>query len=360
MVVLKNFTGQWRLFLVLEMVGLSVTLAVFSVKVTGNDMAVGGDGFASQCDLLRESGDCGIYSWWFVLHTLPVSFTLVALLLSSAISNPDSFLLVRVFRPLSRGSCSWLSLLLLALLGVDVYDHLDTPAWWPRPRLYLGIVALAYMAFFRRGQLRQAYVDGTGTEKLSEPDRRRRRQLFRSGTGVVLLGTVLEIVPVCLSAKDGYAFHAGPYEPVRVVLGLLDIVVWLVLYTWLIGGMGLPAPADPRSTGVNAPNGSLVDSARSMLLGWGIHTGVSEIRVLLFSGILWPLIEKFPNTMAWPVVYLLDNMVWLTWVLATGTWLRTENGIGNVAYWNAVILLSNQVVFAVWAWVSAFIDGTVT
>ena len=360
MVVLKNFTGQWSLFLVLEMVGLSVTLAVFSVKVTGNDTAVGGDGFAIQCELLRESDDCGIYSWWFVLFTLPVSFTLVALLLSSATSNPDSFLLVRVFRPLSRGSRLWFSLLLLALLGIEFLYYVDGIAggFWMLLAFSLGIAALAYMAFFRRGRLRQAYVDGTGTEKLSEPDRRRRRQLFRSGTGAVLLLTVLEIVPVCLSADDTEAFYAGPYEPVRVVLDLPDIVVWLVLYTWLIGGMGLPAPADPRSTGVNAPNGSLVDSARSMLLGWGISTGVSGIFVTLFSGILWPLTEQF--AMARPAVYLLDNMVLLTWVLATGTWLRTEDGIGNVAYWNAVILLSYEVVFVVWTWVSAFIDGTVT
>lgn len=40
MAVLKNVSGKWRLFWVLEAVGLSFLLAVFSINVTGNGTAV--------------------------------------------------------------------------------------------------------------------------------------------------------------------------------------------------------------------------------------------------------------------------------------------------------------------------------
>ena len=356
MVVLKNFSAQWRLFLVLEMVGLSFTLAVFSVKVTGNDTAVADDGLSGQCGLLRESDDCGIYGWWFVLFTLPVSFTLCALLLSSAASKPHSIVLVRVFQPLSWGSRVTLSWLLFCWLFVESLWHLLQPLALVF-NIAQGILTFVYLAIFCRQELRQAFVDGT--ERLSAPDRRHRWRLFWSGTGATLLLVILEMVPVWLSADARVAFYAGTYEVVYVILSLPDIVVDLFLYAWLVRGIWLPARTVPTSTSLSPVSGTLKDSARSMLLGWGLCSGVFVIQFLVFSA-GWELAEQSPNTMVGPIVLLLDYMYWLTWVIIAGIWVRTAAGIGNIAYWHAATLLGYEVMVMFWTWFHAFYDGTVT
>eukprot|EP00752_Nemacystus_decipiens_P002686 g2511.t1 len=55
--VLKNVTGRWRLFWVLESIGLSMFLAVFSIKVTGNSALVDkDDGQSFGDDYCRNVG----------------------------------------------------------------------------------------------------------------------------------------------------------------------------------------------------------------------------------------------------------------------------------------------------------------
>ena len=385
MAVLKNFSGQWSLFLVLEMLGLSIILAVFSVKVTKNDTAVGGDEARDDdhCKSLLEGG-CGVYAWSFILQTMPLAFTLCALLLASFISNGDSIIFVRVFQPLSWTFSLMFSVLLLGWLGAESLWHIDAnlAVTLNIVQGVLTAVCLAIVFCWPRGrEAWETYVGGT--ERYSARDRDLRRLFVWFGTGTTLSRVILEIVPLCLSAGGREDFYDGAYDPAWIVLYIGDVIVQLVIYAWIVVGMRLPARATPTkpinadridgtsdaadesfATGVDTCAATAVDSAAGvttsdatvflnsaipMLLGWGSCNGVFVIYHLVVEE-SWKLTEQYPNSMAWPLVLLLDRMFWLAWLIISGTWLRSAFGIGNMAYWNAATLLSWEVMRVFWGW----------
>lgn len=56
MLVLKNISGDWVLFWVLELVGLSFGLALFAVKVTGNTGTISNRDKDNRCTPWAEGG----------------------------------------------------------------------------------------------------------------------------------------------------------------------------------------------------------------------------------------------------------------------------------------------------------------
>lgn len=80
MAVLKNVTGKWRLFWVLEVIGLSFLLAVLSIKVTGNATSVGRKERSDRSDNYCSWGNCSIYAWYFIIHVHPIAVTVCAML----------------------------------------------------------------------------------------------------------------------------------------------------------------------------------------------------------------------------------------------------------------------------------------
>ena len=93
MFVLAIIPSEWRLFCVLEVIGLSVALALLALRVTGNVAEVRGDGHAG-CLLEIDQGSangCDICSWYFILATHPLSVTIISLLLNAIVATPKRF-----------------------------------------------------------------------------------------------------------------------------------------------------------------------------------------------------------------------------------------------------------------------------
>lgn len=79
MVVLKRVQKEWRLFCVLECIGMSLVLALLAVKVTNNSPSVARDN-KDHCVTWKE--ECTVYDWDFIVHTFVIATTVCALLLS--------------------------------------------------------------------------------------------------------------------------------------------------------------------------------------------------------------------------------------------------------------------------------------
>ncbi|CAM9409930.1 unnamed protein product [Ectocarpus sp. 8 AP-2014] len=116
--VLKSFSGKWRLYWVLEVIGMSFVLATFSVKATGNDGRVAGrESDRAACAAWTDGDDCDIFTWPYIFLELPLTVTVCMLLITSEVSEPISPILVRRFhdRP-----WQWSMFSLLALCWVSM------------------------------------------------------------------------------------------------------------------------------------------------------------------------------------------------------------------------------------------------
>ena len=69
---------------------------MFAVKITGNGKALRED---ESSEHLCAFSSCGVFEWSFVFQSHPTTATVVALLVSSAVSRPESSLAARVLRP---------------------------------------------------------------------------------------------------------------------------------------------------------------------------------------------------------------------------------------------------------------------
>ena len=114
MFVLRIIPSEWRLFCVLEVVGLSVALALLALRVTGNVAEVSGDGHAG-CMLEIDQGfanGCDIYSWYFIFATHPLTVTNVSLLLNAIVASPKRFFEKHVLE--SNSLQNWVFVFVLA------------------------------------------------------------------------------------------------------------------------------------------------------------------------------------------------------------------------------------------------------
>lgn len=129
MVVLKVIPSKWRLFWVLEVIGLSVTFAFLGLRATGNgdEVAENDHGCNYKGSKTLEEG-CFIHSWIFIFQYLPVSVTIVSLLLNVIVTSPKSF----IKRHVLRSNCwqEWLFALLLALWILEaMLDQFYFDSW---------------------------------------------------------------------------------------------------------------------------------------------------------------------------------------------------------------------------------------
>lgn len=88
--VLQNVTVKWRLFWVIEVIGLSFLLAVFAIRVTGNVSSVENKVDNNKywlCDFLKVRAS---YSWYFIINSQPIAVTVGALLATCAASTRTS------------------------------------------------------------------------------------------------------------------------------------------------------------------------------------------------------------------------------------------------------------------------------
>lgn len=99
MAVLKSVTGKWRLFWVLEAVGLSFFLAMLALKATGNEQRITEKDVEDRADgnfdcagytifYFYNFGNCNVYTWTFIIYLHPIAVTASSFLATSAVSSP--------------------------------------------------------------------------------------------------------------------------------------------------------------------------------------------------------------------------------------------------------------------------------
>ncbi|CAM9740104.1 unnamed protein product [Pylaiella littoralis] len=274
MVPLSNVGGEWRLFWVLELVGLSLGLAVLVAKLTGSDEAIRE---GHRCEWVWETAGCGIYSWWFILYAYPVTATAFALLATRAISRPASSAVVRVFCPPSP---SWVlfSVILSCLVSYTalIYSLGGFRLWEYVSPSMVGITVCGGFAFTVAGseyfrKLKTAYT--TGALRWRSVDRRRRRWLFLSGVVISLAIFVLNLALLVIRERENISdefeevFYYSVYEPCLEVLDALQSLHFLALDAWLMFGMESTKLFSPGFLVVD-PSWALPSLLRSLLIGF--------------------------------------------------------------------------------------------
>ena len=131
MFVLRIIPSEWRLFCVLEVIGLSVALALLALRVTGNVAEVRGEGHGG-CEfgnnrVFVEDG-CDIYGWYFILVIHPLSVTIVSLLLNAIVASPKRFFEKHILE--SNSLQNWVFVFVLASWVLEpIFDHFDVYGW---------------------------------------------------------------------------------------------------------------------------------------------------------------------------------------------------------------------------------------
>lgn len=323
MMVLKNVRGEWRLFWVLEAIGLSFGLAVLVVKVTGNDGAVDNHEEERRCAREQSGMGCGVYDFFFILNHHPTAVTVCALLLTSAFSRPKPF-----FR---RCLPSRFTLFLFLWVGTAPPSPL-----WSGFRWYVGVLsgccALVYACLNHRA-VKQALSGANGRLRLA--DRRRRAILFGGG---VVLQVVLMFLPVFTVSSQLF------WDIFLALSGCLSFLT----RGWLVGGMGL---ASFRSTEYQLPHASNQSAPLPrmvpILLGWLCGEVLNATRTFwgVFIG-------------GGYVTLVLQQLVNLAGELVVGTFLwGGVAGDRGVAYWAAATVLRDDVALCALTWVEAKIGN---
>lgn len=335
MTVLKNVNGEWCLFWVLEVVGLSVVLAMFAVNITGNGGALREDGSSEH---LCVFSSCGVFEWSFVFQSHPTTATVVALLVSSAVSRPKSSLAARVLRPPSQ---PW-GVFSACMLGWVLWAAWASYRWTDSESVYSVVplagcvvfLALASAVFYRR-ELKLACR--SGSQRFRTLDQRPRKYLLWGGVLWIVATFVLKAAPLDESA-EGYGAFVEIFDALS---SLLD----LAIDAWLVVGMGLAGLRsathflrEPLSPGL-----PVVALTRSMLLGWGFSEAFSAATYLIF--------DAFAPTDLAAASYDLTE---LAWKILVGTFLWGEEpGTFGVGYWTAASLIRNVVMGCAATWVEA-------
>lgn len=328
MVVLKNVTGKWRLFWVLEGIGLSTLLAVFAIKVTENAKQV------SKYDVKYSQID-NLYGWFFILSSYPVTITVCALMLSNAASMPKSSLAGRLLWP----AClpGWFSFRVLVYCWLIVgglkqgYLYLDTFLVYDLP-LYSVLLALCacccYGICFKRWEL-MTHLIADWNRFNRTVDRRPRKYLLRGGLAILVTRLGIHALVMSIFSEE---------YVLKEVLDVLGALVSVALEGWLILGM---LAAGKRAAPGHVPEPPL----KLMLLGWCLSEGSTACSG--FVNLLEPLSGLF-------------EIAGLIWTLILGTLLWGEEpGTYGVAFWAVATRVRTTVSISVSTWIFAWTFGTV-
>lgn len=382
--VLKSVTHEWRLFWVLQAIGVSFGLALFAVFITGNDVTVSAD--SSNCDSeLFWSIGCNVYNRSFIISYNTTAVTVCSLLVSSAVASPGKFMPTCLCNNSCTNRKQWLlfaTLLVPWALSVvcSASDHLLS---------ILGVLSFCVVVFvsvncfqFERWQnILLGLACGTWLDMrpLRLP---RSRPLF---VGLKVAGWLMAVglvfvfadgvLIVNLEAIVAYVSDRHLFTFV-IVLDTLFACYHLVVNMWIVLGMtqkNTRSSADssplehisragniisplvrsnriaPSADGTPAASHDVVPPIQPLLLGWGIETTFHLCMHFILAQ------DSIP-------FHLFQFSVHVVWAVALGVWIRIGRGgdVNGVAFWVCATYLRMIVGRWVAQWVSAFVFGVVT
>ena len=370
--VLKNVSGKWRFFWVLEAISLSVWLAVFAINVTGNASSVQTEYVSIwKCDLVQEDG-CDLYSWDFILHVQPVALTCSALLVAGAVSlraQPRS-----PRRAQSGGSSPYVALFasfgfyLAFFMLFSVLTALEFGGWkvvsfygkfeYGELFFHLFFAAFAILAILAAicvdGQYLKKYLNHAKAGFSTGQNGRWPKFLWRTGVmglTVVVYGTFFRIgVFSGLSdSRMGDIIH-------DLSMPFLD----LVLDAWLVSGLYSAVRAFPRWRDFRPHSRS---HTSVLLVGWGLSFLVMPDWIE--AGIsAYESHHEQPATKFREIMVPVGQLVHLVWSLVVGTFLRGEK-VGEVdtscgvAFWAAASRIRSVSSACLRTWFGVWFSGGV-
>lgn len=380
MTVLKVIPSKWRLFWVLEVIGLSASLALLGLRTTGN----GGDVSESddtQCTYdgnnKKTAEGCFVYSWYFILEYHLLSVTLASLVVNAVVASPDKFMTTNMFG--NYFWKNWIFALFLALWVLEgwlsyVYSLSgEMVALSVSIASVVYIIGLAWWLLFARYK-RPVCCRGSDQSSVGHINRRWRSStrfgLVYFPVGLFVVGIVtdaLAIQFVLLSSDD----DDDLLNPSRDWFYVPEAFYHTLFEMWLVWCMNRKCTDSPEmvSEGTSA---TMAGEPESMMIAEGEeHESVTEFhdeggsrtRNLVLGTILTRALFSLEYLLWEQVVSYIQRTgnIWALMPLsATFTLAWTLVGVCEAAsttkgvmFWSVATYMLDLVIFTILVWIEA-------
>ena len=357
----------------LEVIGLSGSFALLGLRATGNgDEVVRSD--HAGCNYWITKGlldECFIYSWAMILNYIPLSVTIVSLLVNTIVISPRRFMARHVFK---GSSCQdWLFVLLLALwiLGAVLrYVFISYEFALNSKVLFLGIYTTGLVAwglFATYNRLFRQVSDWSTASYVCL------RWSYNTSIGLFYIPALfflLRVVMIVILTKlletrpdiDNLDPAWDPYLVTEAVLGVL-------FQMWLIWGMsrkgGHVMTSSPtmvtvvteQEEYVTEPQGGWfrqLSPSINLLLGWVHANALAICYYVSLSELVGPHVKRTGEV--WTLLPVLAT--YLGALYMTGVCAAVSKTKG-VAFWAWATIFLEEVVYCVWIFTKAARKGTI-
>lgn len=356
----------------LEVIGLSVTFALLGLRVTGDGADVSKEehtGCILGVDEDLKEG-CMIYSWIVILNYLPISITIVSLLMNAIVASPKGFMERHVLR-----KCYWQEWLYVILLALWILEPVAYELYgiWTLTSgaLFFALYAIGLVTWVIFKMYKIVFCRGSDSWTKTSIS-----ILWTSSASIVLFylpaGLFLSlIVERVLAYKIGLAGSSMDmldhrWDPffLTEALGHLVCKAWMV---WCLLRKGSLAMASlPRSMAavVAEEHNILAESHErwfrrlspsiNLLLGW-----VHLVALHTFIYLCWSeyVISYIIRTKNYWFYFALPAIYWFVLLLAGVCAAATKTK--GVAFWFVAKVLLDDVVFCTWILREAVRDGII-
>lgn len=373
MVVLRVIPSKWRLFCVLEVIGLSGTFALLGLRATENGSEVS-ESYLAGCNYgIRDVVDgCYIYSWFFILTYHPVTVTILSLLVNAIVTSPKGFMRRHLFGKCFFKDWSFTTLFALWILGEGFYRFFLDEWLFEAYVLFFASYAAALVVWlvfatykhFARGGSQGSTVSNSNTIRWTWS---RNMGLFYMPVALFLLGIVVVVIAAASGTIGSEVDLLNPtWDPFLVTEAVYSLLynLWLVWavckkatsVTLLLPEVVTVAAEVQEPVVEHQGLGSrrLSPLSRDLLLGWAHANGLYVAFSLCLSEIVLPFIERTGITWAYLPLFATYWFAW-TWI---GVCAAASNTKG-VAFWAVASWLLYYVAYCMWIWYQAVMSGSV-
>lgn len=373
MVVLKVIPSKWRLFWVLEVIGLSGTFALLGLRATGSGGEVN-ENYDAGCNFgvaedLAEG--CYIYSWFFILNDNPLSVTIVSLLINAIIVSPSRFMARYVFGNFSQRGWVFALLLVLWILGEGLSFYFNESLYTTHI-LFLVLYAIGLVACLLFVTVQYLFCEGY--QRSAARFRRRFRWTWNSRLGLLYFPAGFLIVGMIVIVIATTTGHTGSkvniLDPSWDPLLVTEAFGYALYNAWLLWGVRrkdtsvtslLPQVVMPTATEAHDSiteahdDGSLGFShVMELIFGWAHAKALIIGHALCLSEVVIPYIERTGTRWAYLPLFFSSVLAW-TWI---GVCAAASNKKG-VAFWAVATWLLYHVIYWLWVWNQAVMNGSI-
>ena len=371
MVVLNVIPSKWRLFWVLEVIGLSVTFALLGLRATGN----GGDVseiYEDGCDY-GGNGEppvgCLVYSWFFIFNLHPLSVTIVSFLVNDIVASPKQFVARYMFSSCHNRACLFALLLALWILGTGLFLYLSD--WFKSQLVFLVVSAVGLIAWLLFASYKRFFCGGCQRSAIGFSSF---RWTWRPDLGLFYLPAgliVSNIVIVIISTVTGrIGSKVNFLEPTWDPLLVTEALGYGLFNAWLLWGVCRNDASvvtfykdevftvfgehehdtEPHEEGPLR----LFPLMMNLLLGWVQCNMLFIAHEACYSEFVLPYIERTGNHWVYLPLICASLIAW-TWI---GVSVAVSNTKG-IAFWAVATWLLYHVAYCAWMWSHAVINGNV-